>query len=307
LINSQRLRGVVTPMITPLGADGVTVHEKGVHQLVDRLIGQGVHGIFVGGTTGEVWALDDEQWSRLVRFGKEAVRGRVPFYVGVSRESTAGQIARARLAEKLGADVIVSLAPYYIPPSQADIVRHFQALAAATSLPIVVYQFPGIVKTSITLPTYVELARIPNVVGVKDSLADATEFHHMLLTLRAQGRDFRLFLGSDVLTSVAVLMGAQGTVPSLSNVASPYIVGAYEAAVAGEWERSAAIQEQASAMKAIYRVLPSEQFFDGFIAGLKAALNVMGVEAGLPAAPLRSCTVQETQKIAAILRDGGLL
>ncbi len=307
MIERTRLRGIVVPMVTPLRDDAQTVHEAGVHQLVNRLIAQGVHGIFVGGTTGEVWALDDEQWSRLVRFASEAVQGRTPLYVGVSHHSTAAAVARARLAERLGADVVVALLPYYIPSSQADIVRHFQALAAATTLPIVVYQYPGITKSSITLATYVELAKIPGIVGVKDSLTDATEFHHMVLTLRAGGQDFRLFLGSDVLTSVAVLMGAQGTVTSLGNVAAPYLVDAYEAAVSGDWERSATAQAKASAMKAIYNVLPSEVFFDGFLAGLKCALNVLGVEAGPPAAPLRSCTRDEARQMASILRSGGLL
>lgn len=307
MIDRSKIKGVVVPMVTPLRADTVTVHERGVHQLVDRLVGQGVHGVFVAGTTGEVWALDDEQWSRLVRFAKEALRGRVPLYVGVSHPSTAGAVARARLAEKLGADVVVSLAPYYIPPGQADIVRHFQALAKATDLPIIIYQYPGIVKSSISLATYVELAKIPGIVGVKDSLADVTEFHHMILTLREGGQDFRLFLGTDVLGNVAVLMGAQGLVPSLGNIAAPYIVAAYEAAVAGDWQRSVAVQAQASALKAIYRVVSADGPMDAFLAGLKGALNVLGVEAGPPAAPLRSCTAAEAATIADILRHGGLL
>ena len=308
MIDRSNIKGVVVPMVTPLRADGVTVHEKGVHQLVERLVTDGVHGVFVGGTTGEVWALDDEQWSRLVRFAKEALRGRAPLYAGVSHHSTAGAVVRAHLAEKLGADIVVSLAPYYIPPGQADIVRHFQALAAATALPIIVYQYPGIVKASISLPTYVELAKIPGVVGVKDSLADVTEFYHMIQTLRADGQDFRLFLGTDILGNVAVLMGAQGLVPSLGNVAARFIVGAYEAAVAGDWQRSAAVNAQASAMKAIYRVVSGgDGPFDAFLPGLKGALNVLGVEVGPPAAPLRACTAAEATKLADILRRGGLL
>jgi 4-hydroxy-tetrahydrodipicolinate synthase len=212
------------------------------------------------------------------------------------------------MAEKLGADVVVSLAPYYIPPGQADIVRHFQALANATALPIIVYQYPGIVKASISLATYVELAKIPGVVGVKDSLADATEFYHMVLTLRDGGQDFRMFLGTDVLGNVAVLMGAQGLVPSLGNVAAPYIVGAYEAAVAGDWARSVALTAQASAMKAIYRVVAGgDGPFDSFLPGLKGALNALGVEVGPPAAPLRACTAAEAATLANILRRGGLL
>ena len=306
-MDRSKIGGVVVPVVTPLRADGVTVHEAGVHQLVERMVTDGVHGVFVAGTTGEAWALDDEQWSCLVRFAKEALRGRIPLYVGVSHPSTAGAVARARRAEQLGADILVSLAPYYIAPGQADIVRHFRALANATALPIIVYQYPGIVKTSIALATYAELAKIPNVVGVKDSQADVTEFHQMVLTLREQGQDFRLFLGTDVLGNVPVLLGAQGLVPSLGNITGRYLVEAYEAAVAGDWPRSVALNAQASALKAVYRVVAGDGPFDGFLAGLKGALTVLGVEAGPPAAPLRPCTAAEADALADILRRGGLL
>ena len=201
----------------------------------------------------------------------------------------------------------MSLAPYYIAPGQADIVRHFRALANATALPIIVYQYPGIVKTSIALATYAELAKIPNVVGVKDSQADVTEFHQMVLTLREQGQHYRLFRGTDVRGNVAVLLGAQGLVPSLGNIAGRYLVEAYEAAVAGDWPRSVALNAQASALKAVYRVVAGDGPFDGFLAGLKGALTVLGVEAGPPAAPLRPCTAAEADALADILRRGGLL
>lgn len=307
MIERSRLQGVVVPLITPFHDDGSTVNVAGLQQLVDRLIRQGAHGIFVGGTTGEVWALDDVQWERLVASGVEACAGRVPFYAGVSHPSTAGAVARARRAARLGADVAVSLAPYYTPPSQADIIRHFTALAAATDLPILIYQFPGIVKTSITLPTYEVLADIPGIVGVKDSQADVTEFRHMIERLRANGRDFRLFLGTDALTDVAVLLGAQGTVPSIGNIAMPHLATAYAAAVAGDWPRSAAAQLKINRLKAIYKVAATESWGDGFIVGLKAALEILGIPAGPPAAPLRPCNAAEREAIAALLREGGVL
>lgn len=307
LIERSRLRGIVTPMVTPLRQDGQTVHEAGVHQLVQRLIQQGVHGLFVGGTTGEAWALGDEQWARLVRFAVEACQGRVPLYAGVSHPATAGAVARARQAEQLGADVVVSLPPYYVPPSQADIVGHFQALVAATTLPVMIYQFPGIAKTSVALSTYAELAAIPGVVGAKDSLCDVTEFRHMINLLRGQGQDFRLFLGSDVLADVAVLLGAQGVVPSISNVIAPLLVAAYEAAVMGEWERSRIALTRVCDLKAIYRVALTESFFDGFIAGLKCALELLGVEAGPPAAPIPACNAEQRKALESLLRKGGVL
>lgn len=307
MVKLEQIKGIVCPIVTPLQHDGVTVHERGVHQLVERLIGQGVHGIFPGGTTGEIWALDDEQWSRLIRFCIEAARGRAPIYAGVSHPSTAGAVARALKAEQLGADVIVSLAPYYVPPSQPGIVRHFQALAAATSLPILIYQFPGIVKTSIALPTYAELAQIPGVIGVKDSQADVTEFRHMLKLLRGNGQDFRMFLGSDILVDCAVLMGAQGVVPSISNVIGHWLVEAYDCAMAGQWERSRLLLERAADMKALYSIAPAAgSIFDGFLAGLKGALELLGVEAGPPAAPIAPLNAEQRSKMEKLLRDGGV-
>ena len=307
MIERSQLKGIVVPMATPLKADGVTVNEAGVRQLVDRLVRQGAHGVFVGGTTGEIWALAEAQWERLVAVGVEACAGRVPFYAGVSHPSTAGAVARTKRAARLGADVVVALAPYYIPPSQADIIRHFTALAEASDLPVLIYQFPGIVKVSVTLPTYVALSGIPGIVGVKDSQADVTEFRHMIEALRRDGRDFRMFLGTDALTDVAVLLGAQGTVPSIGNIATPYLVEAFDAALAGDWPRSAAAQLKIDRLKAIYKVVAADSWSGGFIAGLKCALDLLGVEAGPPAAPLRACNDAERAAIAQILRDGGLL
>lgn len=303
----EQIKGVVCPIITPFQSDGATVHERGVHQLVERLIGQGVHGIFPGGTTGEVWALDDEQWSRLVRFCVEAVRGRVPVYAGVSQPGTAGAVARAKLAERLGADIVVSLAPYYAPPSQRDIVRHFQALASATALPVVIYQFPGIVKVSIALPTYAELAQIPNVVGVKDSLADVTEFRHMLNLLRGDGQDFRMFMGSDILADCVVLMGGQGVVPSISNVVGGWLVVAFESAVGGEWARSRGILSRVADLKAMYHITATGSIFDGLIASLKGALELMGVESGPPAAPIARLNAEQMKALETLLRTSGVL
>lgn len=316
MIERSQLKGVVVPLVTPFHADGVTVNTAVLQQLVDRLIRQGVHGIFVGGTTGEIWALDDAQWERLIVAGVEACAGRVPFYAGVSHPSTAGAVARTRRASQLGdrfrPDVAVSLAPYYTPPSQIDIIRHFTALAQASDLPVLIYQFPGIVKTSITLPTYLALAAVPGVVGVKDSQADVTEFRHMVEQLRGSrgvhdGRDFRLFLGTDALTDVAVLLGAQGTVPSIGNIAMPHLAETFAAAQAGDWPRAAVAQLKINKLKAVYKVAATESWGDGFIIGLKAALEILGVPVGPPAAPLHACDAAQREAIAALLREAELL
>ena len=122
----NHIGGIVVPMVTPLNEDGETVCEAGVRQLLEWLVEGGVHGIFVGGTTGEVWALDDEQWARLVSSTVEACGGRTLVYAGVSQPSTTGAVVRTRQAERLGADVVVSLPPYYVTLGQEEVIRLFQ-------------------------------------------------------------------------------------------------------------------------------------------------------------------------------------
>jgi dihydrodipicolinate synthase/N-acetylneuraminate lyase len=106
---------------------------------------------------------------------------------------------------------------------------------------------------------------------------------------------------------VVVLLGGQGSVPSMGNIVAPLLVEAYEAAIVGDWPASAAANRRINALRAIYRVAATEAWFDGGLAGLKCALNMLGIEAGPPAPPLRPCDAREAAAIAGILHDGGLL
>ncbi len=306
MIDRGRLRGIVVPMVTPLESDGATVNERGVHQLVRWLIAQGVHGIFVAGTTGEGAALDDAQWKKLVRSAAEAVAGRVPLLAGVLAPTTALAAARARWAADLGADVVVAAAPYYYAYSPRELVAHFQAVARATALPVLLYNIPQTTRNPLTVDVCRELAESPQVVGVKDSSGDVTEFRRWVQVLRFGQRDFRLLLGTDHLTDVAVLLGAQGTVPSLGNIAGRDLVAAYEAAVAGDWAASASHQARALALARVYLVRRDHPQL-GVIAGLKCALTLMGLEVGPPAPPALPADIEGRRLVESVLREAGVL
>jgi len=301
-----RLGGIVVPMVTPFEDDGITVSEGGLEQLVDFLVEQGVHGIFVAGTTGEAAALDDTQWRRLVQAAHRAVRGRLPLLAGVIAPTTALAAARARWAADLGADVVVATTPYYYLPSPREIVAHFREIARATTLPVLLYNIPQNTKVHLTLDTCLELAGLEGIVGLKDSAGNVTEFRKAVLALRRAGRDFRMFLGTDHLTDVAVLVGAHGTVPSLGNVAGRELVAAYEAAVAGDWTSSTRHQERAAALARIYDV-GREIHQTGIIVGLKCALNLMGIKVGPPARPMLPASAEEIRHVEEVLRQGGLI
>jgi 4-hydroxy-tetrahydrodipicolinate synthase len=298
------VRGIIPPIVTPFEPDRTTVHEQGLQQLIERLINQGVHGIFVAGTTGEAWALGDDQWDRLVRISAEVCQNRVPLYAGVSHASTAGACARARRASALGADFVVSLAPYYMAPTQDDVVRHFAALAADSSLPVLIYQFPGISKVSIRVDTFVRLAAIPGIIGVKDTQADIAVFREMRDALRSENRDFRMLLGSDILTDVAVMLGADGSIPALANLAAVDLVEVYSAACAGDYARAAEAQLRADRYRKIFFVLP-EGGVGGAVTGIKCALTLLGVEAGLPAEPLPILNARQVAQVESLLDAAG--
>ncbi len=306
MFDRTKLRGIVVPAVTPFEDDGCTVSEGGVHQLVDFLVGQGVHGIFVAGTTGEAAALDDLQWRRLVRAAADALQGRLPLLAGVIAPTTALAAARARQAADLGADVVVATAPYYYLPSPRELVAHFHAIVRATSLPVLLYNIPQNTKVPLTLETCMELARLDTIVGLKDSAGDVTQFRKAVLALRAGGRDFRMLLGTDHLTDVAVLVGAQGTVPPLANVAGRDLVEAFEAALAGDWGRAAHHQARVAALARIYEIR-GEVHQTGIIVGLKCALTVLGVPVGPPAPPVAPPTREELRRVEVLLREGGLL
>lgn len=300
------LFGIVPPLVTPFLPDGYTVSESGVHNLVDFVLAQGVHGLFVAGTTGEVAALDDAQWQRLVRFAVEACGGRAPVLAGAIAPSTAQAAARARWAAELGADAVVATVPYYYPPSPREIVAHYRAIAQATPLPLVIYNIPQLTKVGMTSEIYWQLARLPQVIGLKDSSGNITEFRRAVIRLRANRDDFKLLLGSDHLTDVAILIGGHGTVPSLGNLAGRHLVAAYEAAVAGDWATSVAHQERALPITQIYEVCPDGPQ-TGIIVGLKCALNLLGIEVGPPAAPMHPLDDSQMRAVERILKDNGML
>ncbi len=306
MFDRTKLRGIVVPAVTPFEEDGCTVSEPGVHRLVDFLVEQGVQAVFVAGTTGEAAALDDLQWRRLVRAAAGALRGRLPLLAGVLAPTTALAAARARQAADLGADVVVATAPYYYVASPRELVAHFRAIAQATTLPVLLYNIPQNTKVPLTLETCLELARLDGVVGLKDSSGDVTQFRKAVLALRAGGRDFRMFLGTDLLTDVAVLIGAQGTVPSLANVAGRDLAAAFEAACSGDWARAAHHQSRIAALTRIYDVR-GEVPQTGILVGLKCALALLGVPVGPPAPPAFPPTEEEFRRVEALLREGGLL
>lgn len=265
--------GIIPPLVTPLTADGELDLAR-QRELIERHIAAGVHGIFVLGTTGEFYALDEAEKQAVVASAVAAVNGRVPVLAGTGAEATREAVRLTRMAEREGADGASVITPYYIRPSQAEVEDHFRGVAEATSKAVVLYSNPGPCNGLRIAPeTVARLAELNNVVGIKDSAGD---LEAIMETVRLVPADFSVMTGRDPLILSSMQLGAVGSVPATSNVAPRPFVELYAAAAGGDFDTARRLQRRVAGLRRLLTLGVSPGV-------IKAAM----AEAGQPAGPAR--------------------
>jgi len=199
------------------------------------LLRDGVHGLVLIGTVGEGNSLSAAEKRQVVRAAVEVSEGRVPVIAGVSEFTTASAVAFVRDAERLGASGFMVLPGMVYVPTAAELEHHFRTVAAATSLPIMLYNNPPSYRVNIELPTLARLAEVPNIVAIKESAPDPRRFTDLV---NACGERFVLFAGLDDVVFEAVTLGARGWVSGLTNVFPTESLALYAALTAGDLERA---------------------------------------------------------------------
>ena len=172
----KKLNGVIPPMVTPLLADG-SLDVRGAERLVEHILAGGVHGLFLLGTTGEAPDLPYEIRRELIERVCRQVNGRVPVLVGITDTIFAESLRFAEFAKTCGASALVAAPPYYFAAGQPELVDYYTRLADAVPLPLYLYNMPSQVKVMIEVKTVVELAKHPNIVGLKDSSGNIGYFN----------------------------------------------------------------------------------------------------------------------------------
>ncbi len=295
----MQLQGVLPPMVTPLDAEE-RVDEAGLERQLERLLAAGVHGIYLLGSSGEMPALRDGERRRAVDAARRVARGRVPLVVGCMAASTARAIDNIRMAEAAGADAVAVTPPHYYPlTAPALMVEHYRRCAAATGLPVVIYNIPQTTKVMLAPETVMAIRALPRVIGIKDSSGDLT---HVLriLQLRGEDREFGVLVGALPISGPAMLMGADGMVPGPGNLDPALMVELYERGRAGDAAGVRALQPR---LQSLMRVLE----FGSNVTCLKTALELMGVCAAHVTAPFPSLGAAERAGLAGVLRECGLL
>ena len=295
-MNVDFIRGVVTPLITPVDAKE-RVYETGLRGVIEHVLRGGVHGIFVVGSTGEFYGLDYDEKKRATEITIDQVKGRVPVYVGASGITTKECIRLSQMAEKARAQAITVLTPMFISPSEEELYNHFRAIAESTALPVLVYNNPDRTGINMSANLVERLAEIPNIVGAKDSSGDLTLTSEYIRRTRDKG--FRVMAGRDTLILGTLVYGGVGCVAATSNVAPALVVEIYDKFMAGDIQGS---------LEAQYRLVPLRIAFGlgSFPVVMKDALNLLGIDVGDPIKPLGHCTEANMAKLEEVLVKMGL-
>lgn len=268
-------------MVTPLLADG-SLDVCGTERLVEYILAGGVHGLFLLGTTGEAPDLPYEIRRELVERVCCQACGRVPVLVGITDTIFSESLKLAEHAKSCGASALVAAPPYYFAAGQPELIAYYSKLADQSPLPLYLYNMPSQVKVMIEVKTVVELAKHPNIVGLKDSSGNIGYFNACRYQLRDRN-DFAILMGPEEAMGEAVLMGASGGVAGGANIFPGTFVDLYNAAVAKKVDRVRELQERVMRVSSLIYGVGHHN--SSFVKGVKCALSLMGICSDALAAP----------------------
>jgi 4-hydroxy-tetrahydrodipicolinate synthase len=306
------LTGVVPPVCTPLTPDR-EVDLPSLVRLVDHLVGAGVHGLFVLGSSSEAAYLTDRQRRLVVETVVGHVGGRLPVLAGVIDMTTPRVLDHVRSVTEAGADAVVATSPFYTATHPAEITRHFRLIAAASPVPVIAYDIPAAVHTKPDPELLLSLATEGVLAGLKDSSGDLAGFRTVVTGARTRPdiEGFAVLTGSELFVDAALAMGADGAVPGLANVDPAGYVRLDALCRAGDRERARAEQERLCALFGMVGVGRAGGRMGGSSSALgafKAALRLRGVIAcEATAEPQVPLSAHEVEQVGKYLAAAGLL
>jgi len=288
------LRGAMTAVVTPFLPDG-GLDIPALSALVRWQIEEGINGLVPCGTTGEGATLDDEEKRQVFAAVVEAAAGRVPVIAGVGSNCTRTTLASAAIAAETGADALLVVTPYYNKPNRSGMIAHYEAVAGATDLPVVVYNVPGRTGQNLGAELILRLARIPGIIAVKEASGNLDQ---MAAIIEGRPEGFALLSGDDALTLPAVALGAEGVISVVSNEAPAEMAQLVKAAAGGDL---------AGARRLHYRLLPlmRANFVETNPVPVKAAMALLGRCGATLRPPLGPAEERSVKLLRDVLKKAG--
>ncbi len=289
--------GVIPALVTPLDEQG-NLMEEALRQVIDYTIAGGVHGVFILGSTGEIYGLEWEQKKRAIEITVEQTAGRVPVYAGASEITTRDCIKLAKLAESIGGVSAVSvLTPFFISPSKSELKEHYLTIASATKLPVILYGNDDRTNVSIPADLAADLAKVENIVGIKDSSGDMTKMgEYIRLT---SGENFNVIAGRDTLILSNLAYGGAGAIAATANIVPAIVAGIYNSFMAGDLVKAREYQFKLAPLRIAFGL-------GSFPVVMKEALRLVGIDAGVTLRPVGPISDENRAKLAEILKKLGV-
>ncbi|EFS03180.1 4-hydroxy-tetrahydrodipicolinate synthase [Listeria seeligeri] len=283
---------VITAMVTPIHPDKNKVCKKRIHHLVNHLIENGSDGLVIAGTTGESPTLSHDEKIKLFRQVIETNEGRAKLIAGTGSNNTAETIEFTKeVAELGGIDAVLIVAPYYNKPNQDGLYAHFAAVAEASSLPVVIYNIPGRSVVNIEPETIIRLAKLPNIIGVKESSGDLENISKIIADT---SDDFLVYSGDDSLTLPILSVGGDGVISVASHIVGNEMQEMIQAFEKGEVTKAASIHRKLLPLMNGLFAVPNP-------APTKYLLNQQGLSVGPVRLPLVDLNAEQGTKLQAIL------
>ena len=300
-MTEARFGEVITAMVTPFAADG-SLDIDGARRMASHLLNNGSDGIVVSGTTGESPTLTHDEKLALFKAVIEEAGDDASVIAGTGSYDTRESIELTKEAADLGVDACLIVTPYYSRPPQNGLLAHFTAIADASSVPLMIYDIPGRTGRRVERSTMLELAKHEQIVAVKDAVGDPIETAKLRGELDAQGsQDFEIYSGDDVLLLPHLAAGAVGIVSVCSHVIGAELKQLVAAWNDGKTQEAQRIYLKYTPLMATLMSVTSSPI------PIKAAVGMVGVEAGQPRLPLVPATEDELASIRGALQEAGVL
>jgi 4-hydroxy-tetrahydrodipicolinate synthase len=291
----KSFEGSIVAMVTPF-RDG-KVDEPKIRELVEFHVKNGTDAIVPCGTTGESPTLSHAEHKRVVEVTIETAAGRVPVIAGTGSNSTAEAIDMTQHAKKAGADGVLMVCPYYNKPTQAGLIAHYKAVAAAADIPIILYNIPGRTGVNMLTETVATLAELQNIVGMKEA---SGSLEQMTEVISVCGDRLTVVSGDDALTLPLMAVGGKGVISVVANIVPKETAEMTRAALNGDWKRAKEIH---------LRLFPlvKAMFYETNPIPVKTAMQMLGRLNGELRLPLCPMSQANRDKLQKALRAYGLL
>ena len=286
--------GILTAMITPFDVNGVNLEELG--RMIEYQIDGGTDALVVLGTTGEPATMSEDEKEAVIRYSVKKANGRIKIIVGVGSNDTKKAVAASVRAEKLGADGVLAVTPYYNKCTQKGLYEYYKAICESVSIPVIAYNVPSRTAVNILPETAEKIADLPNMTGIKEASGNMAQVVETMRRIRGK---MDLYSGEDFLNLPMLAIGGAGLISVTSNIAPALVKKMYELVKQNKLEEANEVQDF---------LLPLEDacFLEVNPIPVKAAYNMLGFNAGVPRAPLTELEDDNKVKLLKAIENAGL-